>query len=79
MYRLPNTLTRNIRQTKIFARSTQACFSTTPQYRSAKEIKTGTDARSLMLKGVDQLADTVAVTLGPKVIYLNILVMIYLN
>ena len=32
-----------------------------------------------MLKGVDQLADTVAVTLGPKVIYLNILVMIYLN
>ena len=79
MYRLPNTLTRNIRQTKIFARSNQACFSTTPKYRSAKEIKTGTDARSLMLKGVDQLADTVAVTLGPKVIYLNILVMIYLN
>ena len=68
MYRLPNTLTRNIRQSKILTRSTQACFSTTQQHGSAKEIKTGTDARSLMLKGVDQLADMVAVTLGPKVI-----------
>ena len=33
---------------------------------SAKEIKFGTDARSKMLKGVDLLADTVKVTLGPK-------------
>jgi len=43
-----------------------ACFSTSNAKGSPKEIKTGTDARSLMLKGVDQLADTVAVTLGPK-------------
>lgn len=33
---------------------------------SAKEIKFGTDARSKMLCGVDILADTVKVTLGPK-------------
>lgn len=32
----------------------------------AKEIKFGTDARESMLKGVDILADTVKVTLGPK-------------
>lgn len=46
-----------------------ASFSTTHGYNSPKEIKTGTEARSLMLSGVDQLADTVAVTLGPKVSY----------
>lgn len=33
---------------------------------SAKEIKFSTDARNAMLKGVDVLADAVAVTLGPK-------------
>ena len=33
---------------------------------SAKEIKFGVDARSKMLQGVDILADTVKVTLGPK-------------
>lgn len=33
---------------------------------SAKEIKFGTEARTKMLKGVDLLADTVKVTLGPK-------------
>jgi len=33
---------------------------------TAKEIKFGVDARAKMLKGVDMLADTVKVTLGPK-------------
>ena len=33
---------------------------------AAKDIKFGTDARSKMLKGVQTLADTVKVTLGPK-------------
>ncbi len=33
---------------------------------TAKEIKFGTDARAKMLRGVDLLADTVKVTLGPK-------------
>ncbi len=40
----------------------------------AKEIKFGSDARVLMLQGVDILADAVAVTMGPKVslnIFLN--------
>lgn len=32
----------------------------------AKEIKFNQDARGLMLRGVDKLADTVKVTLGPK-------------
>ena len=32
----------------------------------AKELKYGKDARDLMLKGVDTLADAVKVTLGPK-------------
>ena len=32
----------------------------------AKDIKFGEDARKSIIKGVDQLADTVKVTLGPK-------------
>lgn len=32
----------------------------------AKEIKFAEDARVAMLRGVDKLADTVKVTLGPK-------------
>ena len=33
---------------------------------AAKDIKFGTDARAKMLKGVEILAKTVKVTLGPK-------------
>ena len=32
----------------------------------AKEILYGTDARAALLRGVDKLADTVKITLGPK-------------
>ena len=32
----------------------------------AKEIKFGNDAKESMLKGIDELADTVKITLGPK-------------
>ena len=32
----------------------------------AKDIKYGEEARKLMLEGVNKLADTVKVTLGPK-------------
>ena len=35
---------------------------------AAKEVKFGTDARSLMINGVNTLADAVKFTLGPKVI-----------
>ncbi len=33
----------------------------------AKDLKFGAEARIAMLKGVDILADAVAVTMGPKV------------
>lgn len=39
----------------------------TGQRRFAKDIKFGAESRTLMLQGVDVLADAVAVTLGPKV------------
>ena len=32
----------------------------------AKEIKYGADARTALMSGVDQVANTVRVTLGPK-------------
>lgn len=35
----------------------------------AKDIKFGAESRTLMLQGVDILADAVAVTLGPKVFF----------
>ena len=34
---------------------------------SAKDIRFGVEARALMLQGVEQLADAVQVTMGPKV------------
>ena len=47
-------------------RSTSKC-ARLAQYRGmAKDIKFGSDARTLMLQGVDILADAVAVTMGPK-------------
>lgn len=33
---------------------------------SGKDVRFGTDARAMMLAGVDKLADAVQVTLGPK-------------
>merc|ERR1712188_148187 len=35
-------------------------------FATGKDIKFGVEARALMLEGVDQLADAVQVTLGPK-------------
>ena len=34
---------------------------------AAKDIKFGVEARALMLRGVEELADAVQVTMGPKV------------
>lgn len=34
---------------------------------AAKDIRFGVEARALMLQGVEQLADAVKVTMGPKV------------
>lgn len=39
----------------------------------AKDLKFGSDARALMIQGVDLLADAVAVTMGPKVRGLHLL------
>lgn len=36
---------------------------------AAKEIKFGVEARALMLRGVEELADAVRVTMGPKVLF----------
>jgi hypothetical protein len=36
-------------------------------FATGKDIRFGTEARALMLAGVDNLADAVQVTLGPKV------------
>lgn len=54
MYRLP----------KLFSRASRLSALSHRTY--AKELKFGADARSEMLKGVDMLADAVAVTMGPK-------------
>jgi chaperonin GroEL len=46
-----------------------ASVSTTTQVRylgNGRDIRFGTEARNLMLKGVDTLADSVSTTLGPK-------------
>jgi chaperonin GroEL len=34
---------------------------------AAKDIRFGVDARALMLRGVEELADAVKLTMGPKV------------
>lgn len=41
---------------------------------AAKDIKFGVEARSLMLRGVEELADAVKVTMGPKVSDFNIVI-----
>lgn len=59
MFRLP-TVMRQVRP---------VCRTLAPHLTRAyaKDVKFGADARALMLQGVDLLADTVAVTMGPKV------------
>ncbi|XP_050353844.1 63 kDa chaperonin, mitochondrial-like [Nymphalis io] len=57
MYRLRNLL--KISNKKL-------CYLISSQRFFAKEVRFGPDVRSLMLQGVDILADAVAVTLGPK-------------
>lgn len=41
-------------------------FNSSRNYAS-KDIKFGFEARTLMLRGVEELADAVKVTMGPKV------------
>lgn len=37
----------------------------------AKDVRFGPEVRALMLQGVDVLADAVAVTMGPKVTFIQ--------
>ncbi|KAK4765781.1 hypothetical protein SAY86_026871 [Trapa natans] len=65
MYRFASSLASKAR----IARNTkQQIGSSTTWSRNyaAKDIKFGVDARALMLKGVEELADAVKVTMGPK-------------
>lgn len=59
MYRLPSLLRPTV------ARH----FAPTLRRNYAKDVKFGADARAMMIQGVDTLADAVAVTMGPKVLY----------
>ena len=52
---------------KTAARTTSPLVQHVVRRSLAKDIKFGSDARILMLQGVDILADAVAVTMGPKV------------
>lgn len=67
MYRLQSLARPLLRNTRTLAPRLGASFSTSSKYESPKEIKFGSDAKSLMLQGVDLMADAVGVTLGPKV------------
>ena len=47
--------------------ATTSVASTQPRYMgTGRDVRFGTEARNLMLKGVDTLADAVTTTLGPK-------------
>lgn len=59
MYRLPSTVR------SLAIRKAQQVHQVQRWY--AKDVRFGSEVRALMLKGVDILADAVAVTMGPKV------------
>lgn len=52
---------------KTLSRTTSPLIQHVVRRSLAKDIKFGSDARVLMLQGVDILADAVGVTMGPKV------------
>ena len=55
------------RPTSRLLASSSAKALTQARFYPANDLKFGQEARSNMLKGVDMLADAVAVTMGPKV------------
>jgi chaperonin GroEL len=67
MYRLTKAAVRAAPRSTLTpaALLTRAVAATRP-YSTHKEIKFGVDGRAALLKGVDKLADAVAVTLGPR-------------
>ena len=63
MYRLPTALRTAASQSRSPLTSLHRHY--------AKDIKFGGDARAMMLQGVNILADAVAVTMGPKVCFVE--------
>ncbi len=58
---------RTPRLAQTLARSHLALASPVVRAYAAKQLKFGQDARSLLISGVNKLADAVSVTMGPKV------------
>ncbi|XP_030460831.1 chaperonin CPN60-2, mitochondrial [Syzygium oleosum] len=65
MYRFASSVASKARIARNSAHQIGSRASWTRNY-AAKDIKFGVEARSLMLKGVEDLADAVKVTMGPK-------------
>ncbi|KAM6564983.1 hypothetical protein CsatB_024981 [Cannabis sativa] len=65
MHRFATTLVSKARLTKNGTQQIGSRLSWTRNY-AAKDVKFGGQARALMLRGVEELADAVKVTMGPK-------------
>ncbi|KAK9053532.1 hypothetical protein SSX86_024606 [Deinandra increscens subsp. villosa] len=65
MYRLAANIASKSRIARNNAKQISSNLSWNRNY-AAKDIKFGVDARALMLRGVEELADAVKVTMGPK-------------
>lgn len=66
MYRVPRLMLSRPALAQRLLRPTINAAPAVHQRAYAKDIKFGAEARAQMLAGVDLLADTVAVTMGPK-------------
>jgi len=64
MYRLP-TLPK-VQPKSVLSRTASSPTPRARTFVNGKDIRFGADARKLMLRGVDKIADAVQVTLGPK-------------
>ncbi|CAN8315854.1 unnamed protein product [Cochlearia groenlandica] len=65
MYRLATNIASKARIARNCTSQIGSRLSSTRNY-AAKDIKFGVEARALMLRGVEELADAVKVTMGPK-------------
>ncbi|GKV19479.1 hypothetical protein SLEP1_g29738 [Rubroshorea leprosula] len=65
MYRFASSLASKARIARNSTRQVGSRLSWSRNY-AAKDIKFGVEARALMLRGVEELADAVKVTMGPK-------------
>ncbi|KAF5736680.1 chaperonin CPN60-2 mitochondrial [Tripterygium wilfordii] len=70
MYRLTSSLASKSRVVRTCAQQVGSRLNWSRNY-AAKDIRYGVEARALMLRGVEELADAVKVTMGPKVFHLH--------